>query len=313
MIRRSMYVLCALLLVVVSGVASAQVGENVANPDLGRDGSLHTINQFSQYCGTRPVTSEEAEMIEAYTEMMQFSRVGSDARIGTNRAAGSVTINVYVHVIRSAAGGGGVSATQISNQIKVLNDAYAGITGGAPTPFKFVLAGTDTTNNDAWYTCVPGSAAEKAMKTALHQGTAKDLNLYSNNMGQNLLGWATFPSDYSHAPAMDGVVCLNASFPGGSAAPYNLGDTATHEVGHWLGLYHTFQGGCNGKGDMVSDTPAEKSAAFGCPTGQDSCPRDAGNDPIENFMDYTDDSCMFKFTTGQASRADSQCATYRGL
>jgi len=312
MIRRSMYVLCALLLVVVSGVASAQVGENVANPDLGRDGSLHTINQFSQYCGTRPVTPEEAQMIEAYTEMMQFSRVG-DARIGTNRAAGSVTINVYVHVIRSAGGSGGVSSTQISNQIKVLNDAYAGITGGAPTPFKFVLAGTDTTNNDAWYTCVPGSTAEKAMKNALHIGTAKDLNLYSNNMGQNLLGWATFPSSYANAPAMDGVVCLNASFPGGSAAPYNLGDTATHEVGHWLGLYHTFQGGCNGKGDYVSDTPAEKSAAFGCPVGQDSCPRDAGNDPIENFMDYTDDSCMFKFTAGQSSRADTQCATYRGL
>jgi len=308
-----MYVLCALLLVVVAGVASAQVGENVANLDLGRDGSLHTINQFSQYCGTRPVTSEEAQMIEAYTESMQFSRVGSDARIGSNRAAGSVTVNVYVHVIRSAAGGGGVSSTQISNQIKVLNDAYSGITGGAPTPFKFTLAGTDTTNNDAWFTCVPGSTAEKAMKTALHTGTARDLNLYSNNMGQNLLGWATFPSDYSHAPAMDGVVVLNASFPGGSAAPYNLGDTATHEVGHWLGLYHTFQGGCNGKGDYVSDTPAEKSATFGCPAGQDSCPRDAGDDPIENFMDYTDDACMYVFSAGQASRADSQCATYRGL
>ena len=311
MIRRSMYVLGALLLVVVPGVASAQVGENVSRLNQGRDASLHTINNFAQYCGTRPVAPEEAEMIEAYTESMQFSRVG--AHIGSDRAAGSVTVNVYVHVIRSAAGSGGVSSTQISNQIKVLNDAYSGATGGVPTPFKFVLAGTDTTNNDAWYTCVPGSTAEKAMKTALHQGTAKDLNLYSNNMGQNLLGWATFPSDYSHAPAMDGVVCLNASFPGGSAAPYNLGDTATHEVGHWLGLYHTFQGGCNGKGDMVSDTPAEKSASFGCPNGQDSCPRDAGDDPIENFMDYTDDSCMFRFTAGQASRADTQCATYRGL
>jgi len=306
-----MYVLCALLLVVVAGVASAQVGENVANLDLGRDGSLHTINQFSQYCGTRPVTSEEAQMIEAYTESMQFSRVGSDARIGSNRAAGSVTVNVYVHVIRSAAGGGGVSSTQISNQIKVLNDAYSGITGGAPTPFKFTLAGTDTTNNDAWFTCVPGSTAEKAMKTALHTGTARDLNLYSNNMGQNLLGWATFPSDYSRAPLMDGVVCLNASLPGGSAAPYNLGDTATHEVGHWLGLYHTFQGGCNGKGDMVDDTPAEKSAAFGCPTGQDSCPRSAGDDPIENFMDYTDDACMYRFSPNQATRMSDQWNAYR--
>ena len=297
----------------VAGVASAQVGDNIASFGNDRNDAVNSDNQFHRYCGTRPVTPEEAEMIEAYTELMQYSRVGSDAHIGTNRAAGSVTVNVYVHVIRSAGGSGGVSSTQISNQIKVLNDAYSGVTGGIPTPFKFVLAGTDTTNNDAWYTCVPGSTAEKAMKNALHLGTARDLNLYSNNMGQNLLGWATFPSSYANAPAMDGVVCLNASFPGGNAAPYNLGDTATHEVGHWLGLYHTFQGGCNGKGDYVSDTPAEKSAAFGCPVGQDSCPRDAGNDPIENFMDYTDDACMYKFSAGQASRADSQCATYRGL
>ena len=261
------------------------------------------------YCGTREVDEQEAMMIEEYTNSLRGNRV-SASEYQASRAAGSVTFSVHVHVIRTSAGTGGPSTTQISNQIKVLNDAYSGLTGGVNTPFRFSLVSTDYSNNDAWYTCQPGTAAEKAMKTALRIGTAKDLNIYFNNMGGGLLGWATFPSDYSRSPLMDGVVILSSSLPGGSAAPYNLGDTATHEVGHWVGLYHTFQGGCNGQGDYVADTPAEKAAAFGCPI-QDSCPKSAGNDPIENFMDYTDDSCMYKFTAGQSSRADSLCATYR--
>jgi hypothetical protein len=226
------------------------------------------------------------------------------AEAGESRATGGV-INVYWHTITNSSGQGAPTTTQINNQISVLNSAYSS------TGWQFNLVSVDTTADNTWYTAVLGSAAESQMKNALRIGTADDLNIYSNNMGGGLLGWATFPSEYASAPSMDGVVLLFSSLPGGTAAPYNLGDTGTHEVGHWMGLFHTFQGGCNGNGDFVSDTPQERSPAYGCPTGRNSCANKPGLDPITNFMDYTDDSCMNTFSTGQDTRMDSLFTTYR--
>jgi hypothetical protein len=263
-------------------------------------------------CATPSPSEEEAIALEQAASEMA-------ARIGHNTIsseATTVTVGVYVHVITNTSGAGNITDTVIANQIRVLNDSYSGLTGGFNTKFRFALISTDRTANNTYFAAGYGTTAETSMKNALRKGTAKDLNIYFNQPSTGELGWATFPSSYASKPKMDGVVCDGRTVPGGSFSPYNEGDTATHEVGHWVGLYHTFQGGCNGSGDYVADTPAEKSATFGCPSGQDSCrtgKNAAGVDPVENFMDYTDDFCMYKFTSGQNDRAASLSATYRGL
>ncbi len=256
-------------------------------------------------CSTRPIDAIERAEIDA-----KLAAAAKPAKGGGGGGGGGswtpAIVNVYFHVINKGAGiaNGDVSQQTINDQIAILNAAYN------PAGISFALVNVDRTTNATWYTMTPGSTAEAQAKTALHQGTADDLNIYSANIGQGLLGWATFPWDYPSRPLMDGVVLLYSSLPGGGAVPYDEGDTGTHEVGHWAGLYHTFQGGCSKNNDLVADTPAERSPAYGCPTGRDTCAT-AGLDPITNFMDYTDDSCMNRFSTNQDTRMQAAYTTYR--
>ncbi|KAI1037684.1 hypothetical protein LB503_009546 [Fusarium chuoi] len=193
-------------------------------------------------------------------------------------AATSITVDTYFHVAKLQA------------QLKALNDAYG------PHDVTFNLIDTTFTTNSNW----AAGNGEVAMKRQLRQGDYKTLNLYFTDVakldGLDALGYCFFPEPNT--------------VPGGSMAPYNLGGTAVHEVGHWFNLFHTFQDGCTG-GDLVSDTPAQASQTSGCPTRRDSCPNQAGDDPIHNFMDYSDDVCYEEFTPGQKTRMHSAWTTYR--
>jgi hypothetical protein len=333
--------LVRLALAVGLAAGASACGEITQDRDVSLPASsMQELAGGPRACATRNQSDFELAQVQAAVDARKGASGGD---LIAERAPGTVTVPVAFHVIckgsaTTVAGcspgqEGYLTEEQLGRQIDVMNAGYSGadtfsgashpnVTAAgvntANTPFRFSLAGVDYTTSDAWFSAGPGSNAEKSMKQALRVGGATTLNFYTTD-GAGYLGWATFPSSYASRPSDDGIVCLWSSLPlspeEGGLVPYNLGDTATHEAGHWLGLYHTFQGGCGGSGDSVGDTEPEQSSAFGCPHGRDTCKaggkKAGGVDPIYNFMDYTTDACMFQFTAGQSARMDSLYTQYR--
>ena len=222
--------------------------------------------------------------------------------------AGPVTVPVAVHVISEGPGvdQGNVPLARIEAQIDTLNATFR------PFRVRFALVLVQRVENAAWYRDLRlGSARERAMKEALALDPARVLNLYTVRPASGDLGWAPLPDARAETDPMQGVVVLDQSLPGGGAAPYDLGHTATHEAGHWAGLLHTFSGSCSEPGDGVADTPQQRSGSSRCPTARDSCPLDPGLDPVHNYMDYSDDACMTEFTPGQQARGQALLARFR--
>lgn len=256
-------------------------------------------NFAARTCGTPVPTAEEAATVQAQVD--RWLRMNPQTQ-----AVGGV-IKVAFHVIKSTSGEGNLTPAQVQSQIDVLNVTYQG------TGYSFVLASTDWTTNRKWFGMTPQTGVETQCKNALAISPATRLNIYTCKPGQSLLGWAYFPNSFPETDNRHGIVIHYGSLPGGYLSAYNEGETATHEVGHYLGLYHTFQGGCTAPGDYVDDTPYEGSSYTGnqCSLQRDTCPSLPGFDPITNYMDYSYDVCLTNFTAGQDVRMDSIVPVYR--
>ena len=248
----------------------------------------------------RELSAAEQKAIDARTaEILKAKK----ARVGT---LASASVPVYIHVMLSKSGAGDVTSTQINQQIAELNQDFAGqeSSQAANTGFTFTLAGVNRYYNDQWHK----DRQSTSYRSQTRQGGKNALNIWLVDF--SYLGIATFPWDYASNPSIDGIRVQYSSLPGGSATNYNDGKTATHEAGHWFGLYHTFQGGCTATNDSVADTPAQSSSSSGCPEGRDSCSL-PGLDPIHNYMDYSYDSCYNQFTPGQSTRISNMWTAYR--
>jgi hypothetical protein len=219
-----------------------------------------------------------------------------------------IRIPVVFHVVYNTASQN-VSDAMLNEQLRVLNEDFrkknADISNlpslfgslDADSEIEFTLGGITRTQ-----TSVTSFSSNDAVKYTNQGGkdawdASKYLNFWVCNLGSGLLGYAQFPGGNA---ATDGVVCLFSSLPGGTAGNYNLGRTATHEVGHWMNLRHIW-GDRRCGNDYVDDTPTQQTSNNGCPSfPKPSCSNTS--DMFMNFMDYTYDRCMYMFTYGQKDR-----------
>ncbi|KAI9202853.1 metalloprotease 1 [Polychytrium aggregatum] len=262
------------------------------------------------FCGSHPQDAAAAMLANQRTQ--RYIEQNSLPKIFA--ATGNVNIDVYWHLGSNATATSNISNNDIQVAMNYMSAIYAKF-----TTFQFTVKGVDTFNNVSWFNPHVSTTNEEEyllgeMKAALRKGGASTLNIYTVSeialpgaSDTNFLGLAAFPSDYAAHPGQDGVIMR--------ASEVNKINSTTlaHEVGHWLGLYHTFQGGCSEPGDYVSDTPQQAAATDSslCPLNQDTCPLDPGLDPVRNFMDYSMDSCQNNFTPGQIQRMQAQWNLFR--
>jgi hypothetical protein len=295
--------MCAATLGAAGGATAAPAGASLCESPPGAPAQFGTA---AAGLAGRGGKSREPDLGQTHEDMPASAK----GRAGQDFTA---RIPVYVHVVTDGAIGS-LTTKQINDQIRVLNLTFAGGEGGADTGFSFQLAGVTRTDNAAWFYAGPSGVHENSMKSTLRQGGSNALNFYSTTAGP-YLGWAYLP-DIVTKPGqahLDGIVIDWESIRGTSttyAGTFDQGETATHEVGHWLNLEHTFFGGCSAKGDFVADTPAQKTPTSGCPVGKDTCTA-PGLDPIHNYMDYSFDSCYTEFTPGQAQRMSDAWLLFR--
>lgn len=239
-----------------------------------------------------------------------------------NKSAVVVTIPVVVHVVYNTAAQN-ISDAQIQSQLNILNQDFRKLNSdislvpsvfsglAADCEIEFCLAKRDPNGNATTgivrkSTTVTSFSSNDNIKRNANGGsdpwnTSQYLNIWVGNLSGGLLGYAQFPGG---SASTDGVVCLYTAFgnTGVAAAPFNKGRTATHEVGHWLNLRHIWGDATCGN-DQVNDTPTQQTANYGCPAfPRVTCSNGPNGDMFMNYMDYTDDACMYMFTSGQKSR-----------
>ena len=283
-----------------------------------------TTEHMHQLMEQNPGFEQNLQDIENFTQEWIAHHEGEDRVL--------VTIPVVVHVVWNTTSEN-ISDAQVISQINVLNEDFRKLNAdwtGTPGVFQplvadanieFCLASVDpngaaTTGIVRRQTSTTSFSSNNNVKFTSSGGddawpSSSYLNMWVCDLGSGLLGYAQFPG----GPAStDGVVIDYQAFGniGTAAAPFNKGRSATHEVGHWLNLYHIWGddgSGCTGS-DLVSDTPNQGPYNFGCPSFPHvSCGNSPNGDLFMNYMDYTDDACMFMFSNGQSSRMSALFGT----
>lgn len=298
----------------LAGAASAALLATTGNERCATDGRAQSAG-FALTGLTDPNTldADGVAQVAAAAEARQAELGLTDEELASAPAA-SITVPVRWHVLRQGTSpeDGNITKRTIDKTVRSMNRYFSGQESGeaADLPFVFKLRKVTRTTNPDWYNLTYGGADEVAAKTTLRRGGAGTLNIYTARLSGGLGGWGTWPWSYAANPDMDGIVLLDQMVVGGTIPGYPDGDVFSHEAGHWVGLFHTFQGGCTPPGDEVADTAPESSPASGCPASRDTC-SGGGPDPIHNYMDYVNNECMTQFTPGQKARATEMWNLYR--